>query len=241
MNIEILGTPLSPYVFKTVTAVEYKGIPHTYTGYQEVWDFKRYNPKTRKVPAALIDGQRIHDSTTILHKLEELFPERPIFSSDPKVAAKQRLLEDWSDESVYFQMMALRWMPSNIDATVAQNAKYVKSPAWLMPFQKPIQLKISGGAIKTQGMGRLSFDELMIVIRRSLDDLSTLLDDHPYFYADEPSIADFAIYGQFSTGCTPASPEFTAEVLARPNLVAWVKRIEEVSGRPLLFSLPARA
>ena len=37
-----------------------------------------------------IDGERVHDSTSILERLQELFPEPSLLAEDPKLAEAQR-------------------------------------------------------------------------------------------------------------------------------------------------------
>jgi glutathione S-transferase len=63
-----------------------------------------------------------------------------------------------------------------------------------------------------------------------LDDLALLLGKPSCFYSDRPSVADFAIYGVFSTGCAEdVTPDFAEQVSQRPALVDWRKRVEEAT------------
>jgi glutathione S-transferase len=52
-----------------------------------------------------------------------------------------------------------------------------------------------------QGLGRVPYDMLIAEFGERLDDLAMLLGEQAFFYADRPSVADFAIYGVFSIGC----------------------------------------
>ena len=64
---------------------------------------------------------------------------------------------------------------------------------------------------------------------RGLDDLVVLLGRRPFFYADRPSAADFAIYGQFATAFSGATPDFAGLVAERPALADFRKRVEEAT------------
>ena len=55
-------------------------------------------PFTEKVRRALI-YEGVLDSTDILLRPDELPPEPPLLCVDPKVAQRQRELEDWTDAS----------------------------------------------------------------------------------------------------------------------------------------------
>ena len=77
-------------------------------------------------------------------------------------------------------------------------------------------------------MGRLPYDVLMTEFANRLDDLVSLLGDTTFFFSEQPSVADFAIYGVLSTGCAEgATPDLAEQVSQRPPLVDWRKRLEE--------------
>lgn len=78
-----------------------------------------------------------------------------------------------------------------------------------------------------QGLGRLPYDVLIRETGERLDDLVLLLGKRTFFYADRPSVADFALYGEFSNGCGEATPDFAGLVSERPSLADWMKRVED--------------
>jgi len=60
-----------------------------------------------------------------------------------------------------------------------------------------------------------------------LDDLVVMLGQKPFFFADRPSVADFAIYGVFSTGYSEdITPDFVELVSQRPALIDWRARVD---------------
>ena len=61
-----------------------------------------WNPETGLLPVADLEGQRVADSHKILDVLDERWPEPPLTSADPKLAAAQRNLEQWASETFLF-------------------------------------------------------------------------------------------------------------------------------------------
>src|SRR5947209_4005460 len=129
MEAKLFGSRLSPFVEKVARALQLKGIAFTLVPPKSPADFKRWNPRTRKMPVVEIDGRRVFDSTLILRRLDQLVPEPPLFDRDAGVAARQRFLEDWSDESLYWYAIALRWS----DAAGAAVRRGATAPGGLLP------------------------------------------------------------------------------------------------------------
>ncbi len=162
----------------------------------------------------------------ILRHFGQVQSSPALLSEGVNIAAQQRMLEDWGDESLYWYMMALRWYPKNEHRTIAQNSQFVPAPVRL--FATPLLRRLVGNLAKAQGMGRLPYDMVVAELGNRLDDLVRLLGKQPFFYSDRPSVADFAIYGQFATGCTGGvTPDFAEQVSQRAALVDWRKRVEE--------------
>ncbi len=130
-EITLYGSRISPFVEKVARALALKGLAYRAVDLKSPGDLKRWNPVTGKMPVLEIDGDKVYDSTFILRRLDEMQPDPPLFSDDPEVAAAQRMLEDWSDESLYWYVMALRWSPRNEAATIRQILPTV--PAWGRP------------------------------------------------------------------------------------------------------------
>src|SRR5262249_47745270 len=115
MQVQIFGSRLSPFVEKVVRAVALKGLAYKLVDVKSPLDFKRWTPQTGKMRVLDIDGERTYASTLILRLLDARFPEPPLVDADPGVAARQRFIEDWSDEALYWYGMALRWADVNAD------------------------------------------------------------------------------------------------------------------------------
>ena len=226
MRVQIFGSRLSPFVEKVVRALALKGIPYTMVDVRSPADFKRWNPQTGKMPVLEVDGERVYDSTLILRRLDALVPDPPLFDPDPQVAARQRFLEDWADESLYWYGMALRWSAVNAAATVQQVVGSVPVPALLRPLIGFVFRRRVTAQAQAQGLARLPLDVLVGELARRLDELVVWLGDRPYFFADRPSGADLAIFGQLSMLQSGPTPQAAELLRARPALAGFYTRLD---------------
>jgi len=226
MDAKLFGSRLSPFVEKVARALQLKRIPFGLVEPRSPGDFKRWNPQTRKMPAVEIAGQRLFDSTLILRRLDQLVPEPPFLDRDAAVAARQRFLEDWSDESLYWYGMALRWSEANAEATTAQVVGSIPAPAVLRPILRVVIRRQIRGQALAQGLARLPLETVVDELGRRFDELLVWLGDRPYFFADRPSVADLALFGQLNmlhSGPTPQAERLVAE---RPRLADYFLRVE---------------
>ena len=230
-DIRIIGPGVSPFVTKVVAAADYKRLPYTHQDYVSIRALAKLNPVTKKVPFVRIGGETVIDSTLILRRFDQLQSNPRLFCEDVAIAAKQRLLEDWSDESLYWNVQALRWCAENEHRTIAQNTSFVPAPLRL--FAKPLLRALVGRQPKAQGLGRLPYELLVSELGNRLNDLTLILGDRAFFHSNQPSAADFAIYGVFRTGCSEnVTPDFAEQVAKRPALVEWQARVEQAIRRP---------
>ncbi len=228
-RITVFGADLSPFVQKVVRALRMKKLDFETLEPKTPLDLRRWNPTTGKMPVIEIDGERTWDSTRIVRRLDELQPDPPLVAADPAVAARQRLLEDWADESLYWYVMALRWNPGHADATFEQILGDAV-PSLAKPLVKRFVKRQLGGAPWYQGLGRLPEDVLLEEIDRLLDDLEAMREGREFYFADRPSVADLALYGELTMACSGPTPEIEACVARRPGLVEYLKRVEQATG-----------
>jgi glutathione S-transferase len=226
MQVQLFGSRLSPFVEKVVRALVLKRIAFTLVDVKSPSDFKRWNPLTGKMPVLDVDGERTVDSTFILRKLDVLVSEPPLFAADPDVAARQRFLEDWSDESLYWYGMGLRWSAANADATIAQVIGSAPIPSLLRPLVGMIFRRRVIAQARAQGLARLPLDVLVTELAARFDEVLVWLGARPFLFADQPSAADLAIFGQLwmlRSGPTPQAAEL---IDARRALCAYYDRLD---------------
>lgn len=226
MTIRLFGSRLSPFVEKVARALAVKRLPFALVPPRLPTDFRTWNPQTGKMPVLDVDGERTYDSSAILRRLDALRPAPPLFADDPATAAKQRFLEDWSDEALYWYGMALRWTAANAGATAGQVLADIGVPGFLHPVSRPIFRRQIGGQAVGQGLVRLPVPFLEEELGRRLDELLVWLDGRPFFFADRVSGADLAVFGQLRMLQSGPTPEAARLVASRPALVAYQARVD---------------
>lgn len=225
-HVRLFGSRISPFVEKVVRGLALKGVPFTLVDVRSPMDFGRWNPQTGKMPVLEVDGTRTYDSSFILRRLDALVPDPPLLDADPGVAARQRFLEDWSDEALYWYGMGMRWSDANADATVAQVVDSLPIPRFLAPLIGMIFRRQVSAQARAQGLARLPLDVLVTELGMRLDELLIWLSDRPFFFADRPSAADLAIFGQFSMLQSGPTPQAARLIDERPALRAYCARVD---------------
>ena len=223
-RITLYGPRGVPFTLKVERALRMKKLPYTVVEPQGPEDYRRWNPETGLLPLLEVDDERVHDSTRIVVRLDELFPEPPILSTDPKLADAQRRLEEWCDETFFFYW--LRW-----DRLQKQEAERPPRPFGLLAWLKDLALG-RGPVVRPRSRDGLSPEALDLVdqIGRRCDDLLNLLGGRPFFYGDSPSLADLAVSAMLEAmrqGNLPRGPQL---ILERPPLAAYMKRVAEATG-----------
>ncbi|HEU4431055.1 MAG TPA: glutathione S-transferase family protein [Myxococcota bacterium] len=230
MQVTIYGSRLSPFVEKVIRGVQRKGLTWELIEPKSPSDLEKWNPQTGKMPVVDFAGERLFDSTFILRKLDERVPQPALLSDDSVTAAHQRQIEDWADEALYWYVMAFRWTPKNAPATASRMLGTMKVPGFLKPLLAPLIRRRIGGQLHAQGLARLPEPVLAREFGEKLDDLLRMLGERPFFHADEPSVADLAVYGQLKNADDELSPEARDAIRRRPKLVEYMKRVEQATG-----------
>ena len=128
--ITIHGSPVSPFVRKTLVCLVEKGIEH------EVNPVSPFPPPAShleisplgKIPA-LTDGDlALPDSSAICGYIEKKHPAVPMYPSDPADYGRALWYEDWADNelpkataALFFNRVAVRMMKREPDEAVIQN------------------------------------------------------------------------------------------------------------------------
>lgn len=97
--IRIHGHPLSPFVRKTLLALEIKGIDYELNvvvpGSPDP-AFRAMSP-LGKIPVLEHDGFTVPDSSIICRYIERIHPEPSLYPADPKLEAKATWIEEFTD------------------------------------------------------------------------------------------------------------------------------------------------
>src|SRR6476469_7716219 len=96
--------PISHFSEKVRWALDWKRVPHRRRimppGLHPLGGLVLSRGRGYTMPVMVIDGQRVADSTHIVALLEQRYPERPLYPSDPAGRERALALEDWFDENV---------------------------------------------------------------------------------------------------------------------------------------------
>lgn len=217
-TIRLYSQSMNPFTEKVAAALALKGLSFERVISDDPDDIARWSPIARTLPVLEIDGRRKSESAKIIRWIDELNPLPSLVSPDPKTAENQRNLADWSDNSFAFYWN--RW----------RTARYPQ-PGDEAPVDASILARIRdhvGRHFGRQPKTRADVRELEIIeeLVSRMDDLEKFLRDRPFYYADEPSIADIAVYSMLRVlrdGPIPHCPEAIKE---RPVLAAFLDRVE---------------
>jgi glutathione S-transferase len=213
-KLALYGQSFTPFTEKCRRALVFKGLDfelHISSGPEDV---RRWSPVTGLLPVMTVDGELVSDSTNILLRIEQIRPEPPLLSPDPGVAAQQRNLEDWADESFLWYWM--EWFRLSAE---------VPGP----PPSAWSRLRRHLGARPDEARRRAQA-ELVRGLADRLGDLVNFLGTRPYFHADHVSLADLTVHAMLLTlrGDTITG---SARLLAeRPTLVEFMRRVEAATG-----------
>jgi glutathione S-transferase len=167
------------------------------------------------------DGERIHDSTAILRFLESRHPDPPLLPTDPRDRALVELLEDWSDEALFWCEGYFRVCdPVAMRKTAALLTE--GRPRHETPVMRFMAERVFKRKVRAQGLGLLDEATIVAITRSHFDRIETLLGDRDWLVGDRQSIADLAIAAQL--GEFVRTSRFADELRARQRLWAWLER-----------------
>jgi glutathione S-transferase len=177
-----------------------------------------------KLPFVELDGQLIGDSQIIIEKVIEKHGDRLDHALTREQRATARVVRRSLEEGTYFVGLYNRWAdPAGFAVVRPAFAKFLPAPfAMLLPF---IRRRVIA-ALRGQGTGRHSHEEIHAIGAADWSAISDLLGDKPYFFGDRPTSIDAVLFG-FVTSVTvfPYESPVRSHVGALTNLVAHRDRI----------------
>jgi len=235
-DIRLYTQQINPFSQKVAVGLELKGLDYERVVSDDPADVKRWSPVTGQLPMLEMKGRRVADSTAILRWLEQVHPEPPLWSRDPKTADTQEQLMQWADASFLFYWD--RWRAARYPRPGDEEPA---SPSLLEALRRRIERSF-GRTDRAPSRVELRELEVLDELANRLDDLAGMLGERPFFLSDEPSVADVSVFGMLRI--LRHGPILSgAEMIARrPRLAAFTDRMERLSpasARPLLESLAA--
>lgn len=203
MELVLYDWAPSPFCAKLRAVLDYKGLAYRRVPVMGAALRRVRSRGNGKVPALEIDGRMVTDSTDIAHALEALAPEPPVLPQDPRQRALNQALEDWADETFYFQALYFQWMepgaaPMVREAFRAHTA--IPGPVGQLfgelafrAYRRRITRQVIG-----QGTGRKPEAQIAADLARNLAAAADLLIPGPFLLGGQPHLCDFALMGQLT-------------------------------------------
>lgn len=179
-----------------------------------------------KLPFIIDDDQKVGDSSFIIEHLKEKYQLDIDSAMTNEEQATAYLLAKSLEENLYWSVVYSRWSDDHT-WPIAKEAFFAGIP---FPLNTFVPALIRRGVIKNlhaQGLGRHSHQEILEITDKSLQALSVLLGDKPYFFGDAISTFDVTAY---SILCQFYLVDYSSEfkVLAQKygNLQRYCERIK---------------
>jgi len=218
-RVKLYGPAGAPFTEKVRRGLLFKGVEFDLVEPTGPEDYQRWNPESGLLPVIEIDGERVADSTAILFRLDERFPDPPLLSADPRVGGQQTRLEDWADENLLFYFN--KWMRQRDTseresdaATSRTSAAWRRLVAWLRAggtWERPETAVLRG-------------------IGDRLDDLIGFLGTRPFFYSNLVSMADLGVYSMLYSLSLEVIPGSKQLLMSRAPLLDFMRRVESATG-----------
>ena len=146
----IIGAEMSPYSVKVRSYFRYKAIPHQWVlrNAASQADYARH-AKIPVIPLVVTpEDVGIQDSTPIIDRMEELFPEPHVHPDDPVARFISMLMEEFGDEWGNKWMFHYRWA-RDVDqrASAGRIARMMApkaSEAEFAPFADQVRARMTG-------------------------------------------------------------------------------------------------
>jgi glutathione S-transferase len=220
--ITLYGPSLSPFTEKIVRGLALKKLEFRLVEPTCIEDYRRWSPVTGKLPVIDLDGERVPDSTAILLRLDELYPEPPLLAEDPRTAEKQLALVHWVDETFFWYWD--RWVRR-------PGAAPPEGPFVMLAGESLAQAERrgQGGAPAADPDAEPSAEVRRLVeeLRHRVDDLARLLGPRPFFYSERIGIADLAAYAILKSLAEDSVSGMRRHLERQPALLAFMERVEQ--------------
>lgn len=223
MNITLHQWEISPFCGKVRRILEAKGLRYQVINYNGLQAAKaaRLTP-IGKLPVLDIDGERIADSRLIAQELERRFPQPPLMPATPAEQAQVQVYQDWADESLYWYELHFR---IHHDAAWSRmlDALSAGRPAWERAVLGMVMRPRLRSALKAQGLGRATPQQVETRFWLLMSQLDALLADRQWLVGERKSLADIAVGSQLLE--VARTSDFPAQWAQRPHLHRWMGTI----------------
>lgn len=234
-KLTLIHVPVSHYSEKVRWALDHKQVPHVRRwppgGTHPLVTFLVTRGRHQTVPVLVMDGEPIGDSTAIIARLEQRFPEPPLYPAEPEERRRALELEDWLDEELgpYIRRMAYHHLTSD-PATLIELAEHQiqYGHSALMGFSTRVLRRFLDLRFSTASPELAADAERKVVA--ALDRLDVELDGREYLCGERFGVADLTAAALLYPIVMP--PQVPWRPTRFPQ--AWIDFQEAQAGRPSL-------
>jgi glutathione S-transferase len=219
---------VSPFCSKVHRLLTAKGLAYRVRNLGNPMELKKLNPRARKVPVVSWDGELLVDSSHIARVLDERVPSPPLLPKDPAARAQALLIEDWADESLYWLPVYFRWGTDRFWPEF-QQLVFGKMPARLRFIVPGAARKKALAQLHGQGIGRMSEEQVLVMLDRHLAMLDGLLGDRDLLVGDALTVADIAVFAPIQAMLTPSLAPVGEHIRAHEPVMRWARRVDSLT------------
>ncbi|MBT8149803.1 MAG: glutathione S-transferase family protein [Gammaproteobacteria bacterium] len=230
--IKLYGSQFSLYTGKARSYLKKKGIQfEEITSTMSVYkNFIVPRAGVRFVPVIQTDDDVvIQDTTVIIDAMEQVYPERSVYPSTPRLKLASLLLEVYGDEWLVIPAMHYRWnFPKKNDKFI-----YAAFGSLVLPGAPKFIQRIFGKKIGAKfksfvprlGINSDNIPAIEASYEQLLSDLNCHFKEHDFLFGGRPSIGDFGLIGPLYAHLyrDPAPGELIKRIA--PEVCAWVERM----------------
>ncbi len=228
------GMLMSPFSMKLRAYLRYRRIPFQWRNSLEAHTIAQTKVETYMVPVIEYpDGRYENDSTPVIDKFEQTYPERRTEPENEADAFLAYLIEDFADEWLLWPFFLYRW---RVEADQSFNSQWIVYEALQGHIQNDgfSQMSTSWAKRQVKAMkATCGSPENDDVLQKSLNDFLEILEsamkDGLFFFGSRPSRAEIAIFGVLSQ----LVQDLSASSLMQENYpftMRWVGMIDDLSG-----------
>ncbi len=241
--ITLYGSRASPFTEKVARGLRLKKLDFVLVEPESAEDYRRWNPATGTLPTIDLDGERVHDSTAILLRVNEILPEPPLLSDHPRTAENQLRLVHWVEETFFWYWS--RWLQrpgasplvgpflAFAGESLVEAERRVRKAEAPRPVGMSLRSWVATRWREQPGSRPWTEEERLVhEMAHPVDDLARLLSPRPFFYADQIGIADLATHAMLRVLALDTIPGTRRHLERQPALLGLMERVEQETGPP---------
>ncbi|MCL6270377.1 glutathione S-transferase family protein [Sansalvadorimonas sp. 2012CJ34-2] len=226
----VYGWTVSPYTQKVLAYLRYKGIEHKVIAPSILSFAGKISRKVGRPVMPVVrtpEGEWWQDSSEIIDKFENLFPERPVFPESSRQKISANLFELHGDEWLCMCALHYRWrIPENYNFALSEFSRN-SWPWWPGLIGKAIGERL--GKQMRSYLPKLGVEgDVIHGLERYTVNFLELLDQHlghhNFLLGGKPCVGDFALFGPLWAHLY-RDPGSTFLFDQHPHVRGWLERL----------------